>query len=172
MGISIIKGELIQSSADAIVHIISHSPLSGGADSKLYQAAGPELYQACTTLGVCMTGEAKITSGYRLPAKYVIHTHAPIWLGGNHNEGKLTEACYRNCLTLAEKNGCTSIAFPPISTGSYRCPAGKAADIAIGVIEEFLKSSRCVKEVFIISSEDSICSAFSDSLEAHRKQTH
>ncbi len=115
MGISIIKGELIQSSADAIVHIISHSPLSGGADSKLYQAAGSELYQACTTLGVCMTGEAKITSGYRLPAKYVIHTHAPIWLGGNHNEGKLIEACYRNCLTLAEKNGCTSIAFPPIA---------------------------------------------------------
>ncbi len=165
MGISIIKGELIHSSADAIVHMVGHSFLSGGADSKLYQAAGPELYRACTTLGVCLTGEAKITGGYKLPAKYVIHTHAPVWLGGNHNEAALMENCYRNCLSLAEKSGCNSVAFPPISTGSYRCPADKAAKIAIGVIAGFLKSSRCVKEVFIISNEDSVCDAFSKCLE-------
>ncbi len=168
MGISIIKGELIQCHTDAIVHVVNHSLLSGGADSALYQAAGPELYRACTTLGICMTGEAKITAGYRLPAKYVIHTHAPVWLGGNHNEPALMKACYQNCLTLADNNGCSSIAFPPISTGSYRCPAKKAAEIALEVIEEFLKTSRCVKNVYIVSSEEAVCKAFSDYMEPLR----
>ena len=166
MGISITKGDLIHARADAVVHVVSHSVLSGGADSEFYQAAGPELYRACTMLGICLTGEAKITEAYKLPAKFVIHTHAPVWLGGTHNEAALLAKCYESCLKLADENQCDSIAFPPISTGSYRCPPEKAASIAMEAIAKFLRTSQYLQDVLIICKEDSLCAAFAKRLEA------
>ena len=150
MGISIIKGELIQCHTDAIVHVVNHSLLSGGADSALYQAAGPELYRACTTLGICMTGEAKITAGYRLPAKYVIHTPGPVWNGGGSHEAELLESCYRSCLELAEANGCRTVAFPSISTGVYHFPLEQAAEIAVRTILEYGKGGTALEVVEMV----------------------
>ncbi|MBP5457559.1 MAG: O-acetyl-ADP-ribose deacetylase [Paludibacteraceae bacterium] len=144
--IEIIEGDITQLNVDAIVNAANCSLLGGGGvDGAIHRAAGPELLQACIPLGGCKTGEAKITPGFKLPAKFVIHTPGPIYRDGKHGEPELLESCYRNCLTLAEENHCETIAFPAISTGVYGYPWADATKIAIQTALSF--PTRNIKKV-------------------------
>jgi O-acetyl-ADP-ribose deacetylase (regulator of RNase III) len=166
--IEIIKGDITLQKADAIVNAANNSLLGGGGvDGAIHEAAGEELLAECRTLNGCETGEAKMTKGYNLPAKCVIHTVGPVWRGGNHNEKELLASCYRNCLKLASDNNLRTIAFPSISTGAYGFPSEPAAEIALTEIRRFLKSNSTIEKVVIVCfSEDSfkICKNKSDQL--------
>ena len=137
--IEIIQGDITKQAVDAIVNAANTSLLGGGGvDGAIHRAAGPELLAECRTLHGCRTGEAKITRGYRLPARFVIHTPGPVWHGGGSGEEALLASCYKSCLTLAAENGCKTVDFPSISTGVYHFPLEKASVIAIATIAEEL----------------------------------
>ena len=140
MAFSVISGDITQSHADAIVNAAKCSLMGGsGVDGAIHRAAGPGLHAECCTLGGCETGQAKITGGYDLPCRWVIHTPGPIWQGGSHGEAALLASCYRSALTLAAEHGCRSVDFPSISTGIYGYPLPQAARIAVETIRSFLR---------------------------------
>jgi len=149
--IKIVYDDITKQNVDAIVNAANNTLLGGGGvDGAIHQVAGPDLLKECRTLNGCETGEAKITKGYRLRAKFVIHTIGPIWYGGNNNEAELLAACYRNCLNLAVENNIKTIAFPSISTGVYGYPIEQAAKIAISETLRFLESNKTFQMINLV----------------------
>lgn len=135
MKIRVCQGDITKLNVDAVVNAANGTLLGGGGvDGAIHRAAGPELLAACRKFNGCPTGEARITPGFRLPARFVIHTPGPVWHGGAHREAELLRNCYENSLKLAMENGCRSIAFPCISTGIYRFPMRNAAQIALDAV--------------------------------------
>ena len=148
--IEIIEGDITSLEVDAIVNAANKTLLGGGGvDGAIHRAAGPELREACTKLCGCETGEAKITPGFRLPARYVIHTVGPIWGGGDRGEDRLLALCYRNSLGLALEHNLTSIAFPAISTGAYGFPPNRAARIAVTIALDALSAAPSIQRVVL-----------------------
>jgi len=144
--VSLVLGDITEQRVDAIVNAANTSLLGGGGvDGSIHRAAGPQLLRECRSLGGCETGQAKVTKGYALPAKYVIHTVGPVWRGGKAGEDELLRNCYRNSLTLADQYRVKSIAFPSISTGAYGFPVTRAARIATSTVREYLNAHTNVK---------------------------
>jgi len=155
--LEIVVGDITRLAVDAIVNAANTSLLGGGGvDGAIHRAAGPQLLAECKTLGGCATGEAKITRGYKLPARHVIHAVGPVWYGGASREDELLAGCYRNSLKLAQANKLQSIAFPAISTGVYRFPADRAARLAVSTVVDEAKARRApARVIFCCFSEES-----------------
>jgi len=150
----ILRGDITEQSVDAIVNAANTSLLGGGGvDGAIHRAAGPLLLKECQSLGGCATGEAKITRGYNLPAKHVIHTVGPIWHGGGEHEDELLAGCYKNSILLALQHNLTTIAFPSISTGVYGFPVERASKIAVREIEDQLAANNSLHVLFVCFDE-------------------
>jgi O-acetyl-ADP-ribose deacetylase len=149
--IAVIPGDIARQRVEAIVNAANTSLLGGGGvDGAVHRAAGPELLAECHALGGCATGHAKITKGYKLPARWVIHTVGPVWHDGQHGEDDLLASCYRNCFALVESHGIKTVAFPSISTGAYGFPMDRAARIAMREAKNFLERNRSVEQVTLV----------------------
>ncbi|HTL30952.1 MAG TPA: O-acetyl-ADP-ribose deacetylase [Tepidisphaeraceae bacterium] len=152
--IRIVEGDITELEVDAIVNAANSSLLGGGGvDGAIHDAAGPELLEECRKIGGCPTGEARLTKGYDLPARFVIHAVGPVWSGGSDDEDGLLANCYRNSLMLAAQNGIKTIAFPAISTGIYRFPLDRATKIAVRQTREFLRSHPEIEVTFCCFDE-------------------
>ena len=155
--IDIVRGDVTKLDVDGSVNAANTTLLGGGGvDGAIHRAAGPELLAECRTLGGCQPGEAKITRGYRLPARFVIHTVGPIWRGGKHGEPETLANCYQNSLRLAVENGIKTIAFPAISCGAYGYPVQAAAQIALQTTREFLATTDKIDQVIFVLWGDEI----------------
>ncbi len=149
--IAVIAGDITQQRVDAIVNAANTTLLGGGGvDGAIHRAAGPELLAECRTLGGCATGQAKITKGYKLPAKWVIHTVGPVWHDGQRGEDDLLASCYRSCFALIVQHGIKTVAFPSISTGAYGFPMDRAARIAVRETKNFLERNQPVEKVVLV----------------------
>ena len=163
--IEILRGDITTLAVDAIVNAANTTLLGGGGvDGTIHRAAGPELVAECRTLGGCDPGEAKITHGYRLPARFVIHTVGPIWRGGECGEAQILAKCYRNSLQLAVANEIKTIAFPAISCGAYGYPIHEAAHIALTTTREFLASAENIHKVIFVLWGDDVYDAYRQNL--------
>lgn len=168
--LTIVKGDIVKMKTDAIVNAANTSLLGGGGvDGAIHHAAGEELLAECVKLNGCATGEAKITAGYKLSSKHVIHTPGPIWRGGNKGEPTLLANCYANSLALAKENGIKSIAFPSISTGIYCFPVDLAADIAIEQINKFLADNPSFEKVIIVCFDEDTLKIYKNALKKLEK---
>ncbi len=155
--IEILKGDITKLKVDAIANAANTSLLGGGGvDGAIHRAAGRELLEECKTLNGCKTGQSKITKGYNLPSKYVIHTVGPVWRGGNNNERNLLKSCYETSLALAKEYKIKSIAFPAISCGIYHFPYEEACKIAFDTVREFISNNDCLEKVIFIDINDTI----------------
>jgi O-acetyl-ADP-ribose deacetylase (regulator of RNase III) len=167
--INVIMGDIVEQKVDAIVNAANNSLLGGGGvDGAIHHAAGPQLLEECRTLEGCPTGEAKITKGYLLPAKWVIHTVGPVWKGGNSMEEQLLGNAYRNSLILAEKYGVKSIAFPGVSIGAYGFPVDRASEIAVNTILEYLRTGSLLEDVRLICFNENAYNFYSAALEEYK----
>ena len=159
--IKLIDNDITTLKVDAIVNAANESLLGGGGvDGAIHRAAGPELLEECKKIGGCKTGDAVITKGYTLPAKFVIHTVGPVWKGGGNNEHFFLASCYRRSLELAIANNINSIAFPAISCGAYGFPVDEAADTAIDTLQSFLDKNGKPAEVFVVCFDARVRAAF------------
>ncbi|MEG1641481.1 MAG: O-acetyl-ADP-ribose deacetylase [Synergistaceae bacterium] len=153
--ITIKKGDITKEKVDVIVNAANTSLLGGGGvDGAIHKAAGPQLLSECCTIGGCPTGEARATKAYNLPAKYVVHTAGPIWKGGTHNEEQLLQNSYENSLKEALKLKAKTIAIPAISTGIYRFPPAKAAEIALTAVAKYLQEHNTIQEIILVCYTD------------------
>ena len=149
--IEVVQGDITKQAVDAIVNAANTTLLGGGGvDGAIHRVAGPELLEECRSLGGCATGQAKITKGYRLPAKWVIHTVGPAWRDGRHAEDDLLASCYRSCFALVEQRGIRTIAFPSISTGAYGFPMERAARITVRETKTFLERNASISKVRLV----------------------
>ena len=165
--IELLRGDITQVEADAIVNAANTTLLGGGGvDGAIHRAAGPELLEECRSLGGCRPGEARITKGYCLPARYIIHTVGPFWKGGQRGEAEVLTNCYRNSLQLAVDHGLTSVAFPAISCGAYRYPIEQAAQIALQTSQDFLRKDEQLEKVIFVLWSDKIHTAYRQLLPA------
>jgi O-acetyl-ADP-ribose deacetylase len=159
--IDIVLGDITKLDVDAVVNAANTTLLGGGGvDGAIHRAAGPELLEECRALGGCPTGEAKITRGYNLPARFVIHTVGPVRSGGNRGEAELLANCYRNSLRLAVENKIRTIAFPAISCGAYRYPISAAAEIAVRTTHDFLATNDRIDKVIFVAATEEIFAAY------------
>lgn len=165
--ILIVSGDITSLDVDAIVNAANSSLLGGGGvDGAIHRAAGPQLVEECSALGGCRTGEAKITRGYQLPARHVIHTVGPVWRGGDHDEDALLASCYRNSLALARHHGLRTIAFPAISTGIYGFPRERAARIAVAEVREALAKADLPEQVTFVCHDPDTRAYYETALKA------
>lgn len=168
--IAVVIGDITVQQVDAIVNAANRTLLGGGGvDGAIHRAAGPGLLKECRQLKGCRTGEAKITRGYNLPARFIIHTVGPVWQGGRSGEDELLAACYRNSLALAELSGIQSIAFPAISTGAYGFPLERATRIAVRAVREFVAVHPSVEKVVFVLHGDDTYRVYCTILEKDRK---
>lgn len=159
--LSLTRGDITKLAVDAIVNAANTTLLGGGGvDGAIHRVAGPQLLAECKTLGGCQPGEAKITRGYSLPARFVIHTVGPVWSGGDRGEPETLANCYRNSLQVAVTNGLRTIAFPAISCGAYRYPISEAARIAVETTTEFLRENSSIEQVTFVVAGDDIHEAY------------
>jgi O-acetyl-ADP-ribose deacetylase (regulator of RNase III) len=167
--IALHKGDITKLKVDAIVNAANNSLLGGGGvDGAIHRAAGPELLEFNRKLGGCKTGEAKISPGFRLPAKFIIHTVGPVWQGGSSNEDELLANCYRNSLKLAVENKIKTIAFPAISTGIYGFPLNRATLIAVKTVENFLKTDDKIEQIIFVCFDDKTFNVYDSTLKARQ----
>ena len=164
--LDLMRADITTLKVDAIVNAANSSLLGGGGvDGGIHDAAGPDLLKECRLLGGCETGQAKITRGYRLPAKYIIHAVGPVWRGGSRGEAELLASCYSSSIRLALENGVRSIAFPAISCGAYGYPINQAARIAVKTINESIDKQASIERVVFVCFEYDVLSAYRKALE-------
>ena len=161
--VEIVEGDITRLEVDAIVNAANTTLLGGGGvDGAIHRAAGPELLQETRQMGGCPTGEARVSGGYRLPAKWVIHTVGPVWAGGSRNEEVLLASCYKNSLRAAKEVGAQTVAFPSISTGAYRFPLERATEIALMETKKFLETDDTVKKVIFVCFGQDVLNTYLD----------